>query len=1293
MKTRTHTITLVLLCSLVPQALSAQQHNPFGEVKKANENATLNMHLLPEGGYEVSKDPWGDIVRVNMLKIKDWSKVPGVKQAWPMQGYEGVEGMAFHPILSELKDVDGDGQPDIFRCQSEHAGARIERLRYEDGAVVWESEPLGALFGDETRLPVFDLHGNGRFSVLYASRHDHCGKLWCIRADTGATEWCAAYGDGAIKNHGNGQGDVIVGHFLNRQTQAVVVRDGGILRCYNHRGARQWTHDTNLPAGADYAHEIMRCDVDGDGLDEIFANWQKLTMGLRGNGMVLWEDRSQVHHSDFVDYGDVDGDGKIEVIYDHAGCDAAQGPIYVVEPLTGKIKARIDYRKQGVRHAQNIALGNFDKSRKGLEIAFCEKGRDLYLFDGTGTLLWKRPVPASLLSKGDWDGDGVEDIACFALGANVDGMFSVWNGKGERLYAISFLPSPSRRTWSDEHNGGSWSHAMPGGHEGVRRQVDLDGNGRADFIMPFGAWHWGADSILFLMEGQSDVPVAQSVDDLSWLEQYKVVWTSQSKNAGESMPVSGGDIGLNVWVENNELLVYLGRAGYRDENGAILKPGRIRLKLTPNFFAGAEFQQELKLREGHVLVTARRPDGTELTIKVWVEVKRPIVHLDVKSDKPVTAEATYESWRTETIELPNDRSKHDRRAMCMINYDAYPGRVYLYKDEIRPDRDLVRFHHRVDNAKDCFAFQVKQQDLESVRDRLVNPLENLVWGGALVGDDFALTCQISGTYAETPFKGWKYVSKRARSHRIRVCLHIDQVEKQDTWDAALQALIDLSPKDDTRAWKENLSWWSEFWKRSRLVINSGRGEKDVGWRIGRNYQLFRYMLASNVSGREPTLFNGGLFTFDPLYVNGKKGSGYTPDHRQWGAAFTAQNQRMMVWPLLKTGDFDFFPTAFSFYLNGLPNAMARVRHYWRHDGCCFEEQSAITCLPGACQYGFFEGGRRSRAKDFELGVQVNLAGGMVYETQLEYAWLMLRYHQFAGADLRPYLPFIEQSVLLYDEHYRYRCKQLTGQELDEKGKLAIYPANTLEHHPESRNPTSVIAGLQRVLTELIHLPERYSSAEKNKRWQTILDRLPEMPKGNNAAFGGPYLKPSENYEHNSWHCPEMYPLFPYALYGIGLDDLELMQHTSLATGKDRYKTIAWEQANIHAPRLGDTELAQKLNSQKMDNGPYRFPAFWPHTIDWAPDHNWGGSGMIGMQEMVMQTHSTPGKRGKIRLLPAWPKDWDVDFRLHAPYKTTVECKAQSGKIRFLEVTPHERQNDVVLMREGKPQGAALSRIR
>jgi hypothetical protein len=434
-------------------------------------------------------------------------------------------------------------------------------------------------------------------------------------------------------------------------------------------------------------------------------------------------------------------------------------------------------------------------------------------------------------------------------------------------------------------------------------------------------------------------------------------------------------------------------------------------------------------------------------------------------------------------------------------------------------------------------------------------------------------------------------------------------------------------------------------------------------------------LASNVNGREPTLFNGGLFIFDPLYVNGKKGPGYTPDHRQWGAAFTAQNQRLVYRPMLKTGDFDLLPPGFSYYLNGLPNATARVRHYWNHDGCCFEEQSAITALPGACQYGFLEGGGRGRPKDFEVGIQVKRAGGKVYEEQLDWSWLILQYHQFSGADIARYLPLIEQSVIFYDEHYRYRCRQLTGKELDDGGRLVIYPANTLEAHWDARNPTSVIAGLRCVLTGLMSLPEKYTPAEKKKRWQTILDRLPPMPTGNSDKFGGRYLKPAANYNHRSWHCPEMFPLYPYELFGLGLPDLELMKRTSLATGGDRYKTTAWEQANIHAPRLGETALAEKLNSKKMDNGPYRFPAFWPHTIDWAPDHNWGGSGMIGMQEMLMQTHG-----GKIRLLPAWPKQWDVDFKLHAPSQTVVEGKVRVGRMTYLEVIPKERRNDVVLIR-------------
>jgi hypothetical protein len=88
----------------------------------------------------------------------------------------------------------------------------------------------------------------------------------------------------------------------------------------------------------------------------------------------------------------------------------------------------------------------------------------------------------------------------------------------------------------------------------------------------------------------------------------------------------------------------------------------------------------------------------------------------------------------------------------------------------------------------------------------------------------------------------------------------------------------------------------------------------------------------------------------------------------------------------------------------------------------------------------------------------------------------------------------------------------------------------------------------------------------------------------------------------------------------------------------------------------------------------RFPTFWGPGHDWVPDHNWGGSGMIGLQEMLVQSH---GRR--IWLLPAWPEDWDVDFKLHAPYQTVVEGTVKDGRLVHWNVTPEERRDDVTVV--------------
>src|SRR5439155_26217772 len=88
----------------------------------------------------------------------------------------------------------------------------------------------------------------------------------------------------------------------------------------------------------------------------------------------------------------------------------------------------------------------------------------------------------------------------------------------------------------------------------------------------------------------------------------------------------------------------------------------------------------------------------------------------------------------------------------------------------------------------------------------------------------------------------------------------------------------------------------------------------------------------------------------------------------------------------------------------------------------------------------------------------------------------------------------------------------------------------------------------------------------------------------------------------------------------------------------------------------------------------RFPGFWNAHHDWLPDMDHGGVLQLALQSMLMQCEGD-----QIALLPAWPPEWDADFKLHAPRQTVVEGKVRGGTISELRVTPPSRQRDVVIM--------------
>ncbi len=780
---------------------------------------------------------------------------------------------------------------------------------------------------------------------------------------------------------------------------------------------------------------------------------------------------------------------------------------------------------------------------------------------------------------------------------------------------------------------------------------------------------------IFVVVGTAQKPISEHI------KQYNVVWNAPSSNSGESMPVGGHDIGLNIWVEEGDVLFYIGQAGCRDENGSLLKHGRVRLQLSPNPFAeGGEFRQTLNLRESCVEISGTAKDGTAATVRIWVEVERPVVHVDVDTEKPVETAVTFETWRYRDLELPQAGSKMGPTGMAMMNRDSYPGKVWLYSDTVEPEKEQLVWYHRMRNDQGVFEESVRQQKLEDVRNELYDPLTDLTFGGMLQGDNLAFSGETEGVYAQTSFRGWRYTSVQPeKSHIIRLLCYINQTDKVEEWKQELRQLVAAEHPTHQEAWQKNLDWWQNFWLRSHVVINAGAGENDEPWQVGRNYNLFRYMFACNLAGREPTMFNGGLFTYDPMYVDGcpaaRAGAnavdqGYTPDHRQWGAGFTAQNQRLMYWTMLRSGDFDVMKPGLEFYRLGLASATARVRTYWSHEGACFVEQISAQALPGMAMWGFEKGGGRGRPKNYEQGVQVNGATRYLYQAQLEFAYMALQYHRYSDQKIEPYLPFIDAAVRFYDEHYRMRKKQRDGSELDENGHIVISPSIACESYWGATNPADAVSGLYAVLGGLLALNKDLVAPSKKAEYRAMLERVPPIPimERNNVRV----LAPAKSWEvaHNK-EIPELYPLFPYDLYGIHKKNFDLILNTWKYTpGSKDY--ISWHQGNIFCARLGLAEESGEYAIKKLADSERRFPTFWGPGHDWVPDHNWGGSGMIGLQEMLMQTIGD-----QIVLFPAWPKEWDVDFKLWAPNSTIVEGVLVNGTLKSLKVTPESRRKDVI----------------
>jgi hypothetical protein len=208
---------------------------------------------------------------------------------------------------------------------------------------------------------------------------------------------------------------------------------------------------------------------------------------------------------------------------------------------------------------------------------------------------------------------------------------------------------------------------------------------------------------------------------------------------------------------------------------------------------------------------------------------------------------------------------------------------------------------------------------------------------------------------------------------------------------------------------------------------------------------------------------------------------------------------------------------------------------------------------------------------------------------------------------------------------------------------------------------------------MLDLPDSLVPGGLKTQWRELQSILPPLPIDSSGPAPRllPYTGPQTAKSHNEEN-PELYAIYPFRLYGLDKPGLQMARH-SFDVRRCPLKGC-WSQDPIQAAMLGYADIAAedvRYNLTRKDPG-QKFPAFWATGHDYLPDEDNGGNGENGLQQMLLQAD---GK--KLLLLPAWPAGWDADFKLHAPYRTTVEGQVRNGHLVRLTVTPAARRADVI----------------
>lgn len=486
-------------------------------------------------------------------------------------------------------------------------------------------------------------------------------------------------------------------------------------------------------------------------------------------------------------------------------------------------------------------------------------------------------------------------------------------------------------------------------------------------------------------------------------------------------------------------------------------------------------------------------------------------------------------------------------------------------------------------------------------------------------------------------------------------------------EAALQELDKAAKKSFDNLLRENTEWWSDFWSKGFVHMESSDGQADF---VEKHYTYFLYIMASTSYGKYPPRFGGLLFNT-------------TGDMRRWGSQYWWANTSPYYRNLLPANRPELMKPMFSMYSGMYELCAIAAQQQWGSKGIWIPEIvtfNGLEILPDEIaselqDLVLVRKPYEERSEKFQWFVETKNRHHARWNFQTDGYWDHGHFIVPTKASAQPERFASPESVHgifghcthilgsgariaeLYWQRYEYTLDEkwlrnkaypmikgavefysnFPNLQKGEDGKYHLLHVNNNESGWNSSDSRHELIIMHMIFPIAIYASELLGVDENLRvRWKEVLENLVAAPEGS-RRFGG------QGGSRRGGYGAFVYG-GPGAIEPIGSEpELKNMFLNFNRTG-----------GFIDTAGIGGGQIFR--NRLRLREGPGAIDA-----------EHIGGLTMGIHSSLLTNAAEKVGEDPIIQVFPSWPKDWDAQFKLLAREGFLISSSRKKGETEFVEI--------------------------